>query len=319
MITGRVLITGGTGSLGTAIIERAVREHWPCQLVVYSRDEVKQAQLAERFPDVRFYLGDVQDPMALRQAMRGSDVVIHTAAYKRVPEAEREPVACARANVDGSINVAREAIAAGVKQVVGISTDKACSPINAYGQSKALMERIWQGYAMDGTTTRFHLVRYGNVLASRGSVVPALMAKVAKGEPITLTAPEMTRFWLTLADAVELVLASMELDPGSILIPHCPASTMAVLAEAIAPGHPVEVIGSRGGEKWHESLINEVEAAYASKVKLGWALRSLAGQPLGELEEGFSYTSSNAKQLTAARLRSVIASITEGRPAQTLT
>ena len=318
MITGRVLITGGTGSLGTAIIERAHKEKWDAQLIVYSRDEVKQAQLAERFPDVRFYLGDVQDPQALRRAMRDVELVIHTAAYKRVPEAEREPVACARANVDGSINVATEAIAAGVQKVVAISTDKACSPINAYGQSKALMERVWQGFARADQPTSFHLVRYGNVLASRGSVVPALMAKVAKGEPITLTDPTMSRFWLTLGDAVELVLASMELEPGSILIPRCPASTMAVMAEAIAPGHPVEVVGSRGGEKVHEQLLNNVESPYASKVPLGWALRSLAGQPVGELEEGFSYTSSDAKQLSPKRLRSVISAITEGRPAQTL-
>lgn len=317
-LPGPVLITGGSGSLGTAILERAHRDGWAGPFTVYSRDEVKQAALAERFPDVRFVLGDVQNADALLRAMRGIRTVVHAAAYKRVPEAERETVACVQTNVEGSLRVASAALAANVERVVAISTDKACSPINAYGQSKALMERLWQSFARLGEDTTYHVVRYGNVLASRGSVVPILSAQARRGEPLTLTDPDMSRFWLTLDDAVDLVVASLGCESGEVLIPDCHAATMRTVAEAIAPDAPIRVIGGRGGEKQHESLLNPVESPYARTVPMGWALRSLALPEVNELPYGHAYTSRGAPQLSALRLRESIASLMAGRPTRLL-
>ena len=315
-MNGHVLITGGSGSLGTAILARAEAEGWDAAFTVYSRDEVKQSVLAERFPGVRLILGDVQDAEALGRAMRGVDLVVHAAAYKRVPEAERDTLACVGANVVGSMNVVREAIRAGVPAVVGISTDKACAPINAYGQSKALMERLFQSAARMGARPAFHLVRYGNVLASRGSVVPALRAQAERGGPVTLTDPGMTRFWLTLDDAVDLVIGSLELDPGEVLVPACRSADMATIAEAVAPGVPVSIVGVRDGEKRHESLLNVHEAPYARSVPGGWALRSLAGERVGELPEGFSYSSDRAIRLSAGQLQALLAAMdAPARPA----
>lgn len=316
-LTGHVLITGGAGSLGTAVIERAHRERWDSRLTVYSRDEVKQSALRERFPMVDFRLGDIRDTATLARAMRGVDVVVHAAAYKRVPEAERESIPCAQANVDGSIAVIDAAVMAGVRQVVGISTDKACHPINAYGQSKALMERLFQSQALMGSSTSFHLVRYGNVLASRGSVVPTLQQQARTGQPITLTDPGMTRFWLTLDDAVDLVLRSLALPAGHIYVPACRSTTMAELAEAVAPGCAVERIGGRGGEKRHESLVNEHEAPYAREVDGGWALTSLALAPGNELP-AFAYTSENAARISVPALASTVEDIMAGRECRLL-
>ena len=238
-MNGTVLVTGGTGSLGQAILSRAKVERWDARFVVYSRDEAKQAVLQERFPDVRCILGDVRDGDRLEAAMRGVDTVIHAAAYKRVPEAERQPITCAEANVVGSANVVAAARRIGTPRVIGISTDKACSPINAYGFTKALMERMFAAEALerpDGPA--FTTVRYGNVIASRGSVVPMFRAQAARGGPLTLTDPDMTRFWITLDDAVDLILAGLAIPSGHILVPKSRASSMRVMAEASAPGVP---------------------------------------------------------------------------------
>lgn len=315
---GNVLITGGTGSLGQAILARAEAEGWPAQFTVYSRDEVKQAQLRDRFPSVECRLGDVQDEWALERAMRGTDVVVHAAAYKRVPEAERETQACVGANVVGSMNVLNVAARTGVQRVVGISTDKACAPINAYGQSKALMERLFQSAARQSTGITYHLVRYGNVLASRGSVIPTLRAQAERGGPITLTDPTMTRFWLTLDDAVDLVVQSLELDSGEVLIPRCPAASMATLAGVVAPGVEVVVLGRRDGEKRHELLMNEHESPYARPVPGGWALLPLTRDSVGELPRGFAYGSGTAPQLRQSVLGGALEAMALGRPARVL-
>lgn len=313
---GTVLVTGGSGSLGNAILRRATAEKWDASFVVYSRDEVKQATMRERYPDVRYLLGDVRDAESLESAMRGVDVVIHAAAYKRVPEAERETMACVQANVVGSMTVVREAVRAGIPRVIGISTDKASAPINAYGQSKALMERLFQSGGRPGVALT--LVRYGNVIASTGSVVPALRAQVAKGLPLTLTDPAMTRFWLTLDDAVDLIIDGLTLETGSILIPKSWASTMAVMAEAIAPGHPIHEVGFRAGEKRHEQLLNQHEAPYAIDGLEHFVLGSLAGSPIGMLPIGFEYRSDLAPQFTPSQLRSVIEAMDRGETVRTL-
>jgi len=304
-LRGVVLITGGTGSLGQALVGRAVAEGWDTELVVYSRDEVKQASMRDRFPQVRYLLGDVQDAESLGRAMRGAEVVVHAAAYKRVPEAERETMACVQANVIGSMNVVREALRAGVPRVIGISTDKACQPINAYGQSKALMERLFQSDVGRGPTS-FTLTRYGNVIASRGSVVPALRAQAESGGPLRLTDPTMTRFWITLDDAVDLILDGLAQPSGSILIPKSRSSTMAVMAAAIAPGVPTVTDGWRAGEKHDEQLLNAHEAPYATETDRHFVLRPLDGPRSDALQAGFEYRSDGAGRFDARELRAVL-------------
>jgi UDP-N-acetylglucosamine 4,6-dehydratase len=317
-LVGNVLVTGGSGSLGGAILTRANVERWDATLTVYSRDEVKQATMRDRFPQTRFVLGDVRDPESLEAAMRGMDVVIHAAAYKRVPEAERETMACVSANVVGSMNVVREALRVGVPRTIGISTDKACQPINAYGQSKALMERLFQSVAHRVPDVAFTLVRYGNVLASTGSVVPSLRMQAAGGGPITLTDPAMTRFWLTLDDAVDLILAGLQVESGMILIPKSRSSTMATMAEAVAPNVRVEKIGNRGGEKTHETLLNMHESTFAYETEGGFVLGPLGGTPTADLPSGFEYGSDTAAPFSTAELRAILALMDAGERVTTL-
>lgn len=310
MLSGRVLITGGTGSLGTHILETAERDRWDAEFVIYSRNEAKQAALRDRFACAQTVLGDVRDRDDLIRAMRGADVVVHAAALKRVPEAERQTKAVIDTNVLGSLNVAMAALDARVGAVIGVSTDKATAPVSAYGQSKALMERLWQSLAMEVRGTRFHLVRYGNVLASTGSVIPLWRKQAQEGGPITVTFPDMTRFWLTLDDAVGLIVRCLDIEPGEVLIPRAPASSMSALAEAVAPGVEQVTIGSRGGERMHERLLSEEEAPYARTVRKGFALRSMAKRPGGDVT--YPYASSSADQLGPEALRATIEALDLG-------
>jgi UDP-N-acetylglucosamine 4,6-dehydratase len=211
-------------------------------------------------------------------------------------------MACVQANVIGSMNVVREALRARVPRVIGISTDKACSPLNAYGQSKALMERLFQS-DLGRLGTTFTLTRYGNVIASRGSVVPILRAQAERGGPLHLTDPAMTRFWITLDDAVDLILDGLALPTGHILIPRSRSSTMAVMAEAIAPGVATVSDGFRAGEKRHEQLLNAHEAPYATEVARGFVLRPLDGPHSGY---PMDYRSDTADRFTESELRDVI-------------
>ncbi len=317
-MNGSVLITGGTGSLGHAILARAERERWDARFTVYSRDEAKQAALLERFPSVHCVLGDVRDGDRLEAAMRGVDTVIHAAAYKRVPEAERQPITCAESNVEGSANVVAAARRIGTPRVIGISTDKACSPINAYGFTKALMERMFAAEALerpDGPA--FTVVRYGNVIASRGSVVPMFRAQAARGGPLTLTDPDMTRFWITLDDAVDLILAGLAIPSGHILVPRSRSSSMRVMAEACAPGMSTTTGTNRGGEKRHEQLYNLHESPYAWLHPTGFILAPMAGEPNGTLTDT-EYRSDWAKQYTVDELRAVLEAMDADEPVRTL-
>jgi UDP-N-acetylglucosamine 4,6-dehydratase len=319
MISGRVLITGGTGSLGRAILRRAELDGWDAALTVFSRDEAKQAAIRERHPGTRCVLGDVRDGPALEAAMRGIDVVIHAAAYKRVPEAERQPITCAEANVIGSANVVNAARRIGTPRVVAISTDKACGPINAYGATKLLMERMFAAEALerpDGPA--FTIARYGNVIASNGSVVPAFRAQAAAGGPLRLTDPDSTRFWLTLDDAVDLVMAALGLPSGSVLVPRCRASSMLVMAEAVAPEVGWVAIANRGGEKRHEVLLSAHESPYAAISPLGFVLGPMVGQPLGLLADQYQYSSDVAPQYSVTELRAVLADLDGLRPMRTI-
>lgn len=303
----RILITGGSGSLGRAIVERAEADRSDDHFTIYSRDESRQASMWVRFPDARYVLGDVRDVDTLEAAARGADLIIHAAAHKRVPEGERQPIACAQSNVDGTIAVIHVARRLGTPRVVGISTDKACAPINAYGFTKALMERMYQAEATerpDGPI--FTLVRYGNVLASTGSVVPAFEEQARAGGPLRVTDPGMTRFWLTLDEAVSLVFRAADAPQGTTVIPMCSASTMAALAEAVAPGVPVVTTGTRGGEKRHEQLLTRYESPFANRADGIFLLRPLTGKPVGELPNGFEYRSDTAPRLDPGPLRDLL-------------
>lgn len=306
----KVFLTGGTGSLGKALLSHFDQEG-EADVTVYSRDEVKQGELRGLFPDVRFMLGDVRDYDRLLMAMRGHTHVIHAGAYKQVPSAEANVDEAIATNVMGSLNVARAAVHNDVGYVVGVSTDKACQPINAYGETKALMEKLFQ-QADEWGETIFNCVRYGNVLASRGSVVPLFRHQLLTNKPITITDPDMTRFWMTLDQAVDLVLAAFtsaeEMEDGAILVPQCPASKLTVLAEAVCKvwgarpmtNDSIKYIGARAGEKTHESLIHLNESMHTLQptrdVPYYQVLPATAIMPHGVVP--FDYRSDVARQLT---------------------
>ncbi len=266
-----VLLTGGTGSFGHAFVEY-VLERWPTATVrVYSRDELKQFEMANRFnsDQLRFFIGDVRNRSRLLRAMQGADYVVHAAAMKHVGACEYNPFEAVQTNVLGGQHVVDCAIDAGVSRVVALSTDKAVNPANLYGATKLCAEKIiTQGnnYAAQ-TETRLSCVRYGNVVGSRGSVVPLFRRLVAEGRPLTVTDRRMTRFWITLADAVELVMYAFDnMRGGEVFVPRLPSMRITDLAEAMAPGTDVEYVGIRPGEKLHEQLITIDEARHTVRV-----------------------------------------------------
>lgn len=270
-----LLITGGTGSFGNAVLRRFLDSNIG-EIRILSRDEKKQDDMRKRYNNskLKFYVGDVRDSRSVAGAMRGVDYVFHAAALKQVPSCEFHPMQAVRTNVMGTENVLDAAVAAGVKRVVCLSTDKAVYPINAMGISKAMMEKVMVAASrnLEGTGTVICGTRYGNVMASRGSVIPLFVNQVMQGKPITITDPSMTRFMMTLADAVDLVLyAFTNGNNGDIFVQKAPASTVEVLAKAILelmgkPGHPIHVIGSRHGEKLYESLLSREERACAEDM-----------------------------------------------------
>lgn len=268
-----LLITGGAGFLSRGILRYIEREKVSSRVTVYSRDEAKHYALRSRFPGVRTVLGDVCDEDRLTAVMSGHDTVIHAAALKHIPEAERDVSEAIRVNVDGSRAVARAALQTSVRQVVGISTDKVCSPVNAYGATKMLMERVFQEAQRLSPATRFTCVRYGNVISSTGSVVPLFLDQLAHHGEVTITSPEMTRFWISIDDAVRLIERALS-DTGRrghTYVARCPAMRIVDVAQAvwaISPEYnhrPVQMrmIGVRPGEKMHETLIDTSEAPYA--------------------------------------------------------
>lgn len=264
-----ILITGGTGSFGHEFVRAALERYSPRRLIVYSRDELKQYEMAQRFPverhpAMRFFIGDVRDVSRLSMAMREVDFVIHAAAMKHVPIAEYNPMECINTNVHGAENVVRAALANGVKKVVALSTDKAASPINLYGASKLASDKIFvAANNLSGSIgTQFCVVRYGNVVGSRGSVVPLFRKLIAEGtDHLPITDERMTRFWITLPQGVDFVLSALaDMKGGEILIPRIPSMNMVDLAHAMAPGTPIKVIGIRPGEKLHEVMVTEDDA-----------------------------------------------------------
>lgn len=270
-----LLITGGTGSFGNAVLRRFLDSDLR-EIRIFSRDEKKQDDMRKKYadPKLKFYIGDVRDRGSVDSAMRGVDYVFHAAALKQVPSCEFHPMQAVRTNVLGTENVLDAAIDAGVKRVVCLSTDKAVYPINAMGISKALMEKVMVAASrnLEGTNTVICGTRYGNVMASRGSVIPLFVDQVLAGNPITVTDPTMTRFMMTLADAVDLVLYAFEHgNNGDIFVQKAPAATVEVLTKAILdlvrkPEHPVHVIGTRHGEKLYEALLSREEVACAEDM-----------------------------------------------------
>jgi UDP-glucose 4-epimerase len=267
-----VTITGGTGSFGSTMAKH-VLENGVGELRIFSRDEAKQDAMRHAFGDdrVRFYIGDVRDPLSVKSAIQGTDLVFHAAALKQVPSGEFFPLEVVNTNIQGSANVVRAAIDARVKSVVCLSTDKAVYPINAMGMSKALMEKTALSFARNGQAgnTVIAVTRYGNVMASRGSVIPLFIDQIKTGKPITVTEPQMTRFLMSLTESVDLVKFAFEhAASGDLFVRKAPASTVETLVQAIkelfgAEDHPVQAIGVRHGEKLYESLLSSEERASA--------------------------------------------------------
>ena len=270
-----LLITGGTGSFGNAVLRRFLGSDLR-EIRIFSRDEKKQDDMRKRYGSakLKFYIGDVRDSRAVAAAMRGVDYCFHAAALKQVPSCEFHPMEAVRTNVLGTENVLEAAIAAGVQRVICLSTDKAVYPINAMGISKAMMEKVMVASSrnLEGTATIISGTRYGNVMASRGSVIPLFVEQVQAGKPITITDPLMTRFMMTLDDAVELVLYAFKNgNNGDIFVQKAPAATVEVLVQALLsllgkPDHEVRVIGTRHGEKLYEALLSREERAAAEDL-----------------------------------------------------
>jgi len=266
-----VLVTGGTGSFGQRCAHIVLRDYDPQKLIVFSRDELKQHEMRVNgfaHPNIRFFLGDVRDVDRLRRAMQGVDVVLHAAALKQVPAAEYNPIEAVMTNIFGARNVIDAALDCGVKKVLALSTDKAVNPANLYGATKLVAEKLFvQANAYSGSgPTRFSCVRYGNVVGSRGSVIPLFLAQRPAGK-VTVTDPRMTRFWLTLEQGVNFVIRALEsMVGGELFIPKIPSMSMLDLVDAVAPGCRVGEIGIRPGEKLHEVLISEDEARHAFEL-----------------------------------------------------
>lgn len=260
--TANIFVTGGAGTLGRAIAERRKRDGWTGRMTVYSTDTHKHELMRQCYPDVKFIQGDIKDASSLGRAIYGHDVVIHAAAVKVIPTSEYQSIDTIAVNVTGSANVCWAALMAGA-DVLGISTDKACHPANAYGASKYLMEKIFQEFARAYTAPKFHLVRYGNVLESTGSVIEAWKNAKARGDRITITNLTMTRFWLSPAQAVQYVIDSFGFRSGTIYVPKMPALSVAKLLEYTIGECNTVSIGLRPGEKMHETLLTVEEGQHA--------------------------------------------------------
>ena len=255
-----ILITGGTGSFGKACVRMLLTHYKPQKIIVYSRDELKQYEMAQDFisPVMRYFIGDVRDRDRLHLAMRNVDYVLHAAALKQVPTAEYNPMECIKTNINGASNIIDVAIEHNVEKVIALSTDKAASPINLYGATKLVSDKLFvaANNIVGPLRTQFSVVRYGNVVGSRGSVVPFFRKLIQSGaEEIPITDARMTRFWITLPQGVDFVLKSFQrMQGGEIFIPKIPSMKVTDLATALAPGVPTKVVGIRPGEKLHEVM-----------------------------------------------------------------
>jgi len=319
-----ILVTGGTGSFGQKFVETLLTRYNPRRLIVYSRDELKQYEMAQRFQDtaMRYFIGDVRDGERLAQAMRGVDLVVHAAAMKQVPAAEYNPTECIRTNVNGAENVIRAAIDNDVEKVIALSTDKAANPINLYGATKLASDKLFAAAnnLAGGARTRFSVVRYGNVVGSRGSVVPFFKKLIADGaSQLPITHPEMTRFWITLQQGIDFVLANFgRMTGGELFVPRLPSVRILDVAEAVAPGMPTEIVGIRPGEKLHEVMCPADDSHLTLEFRDHFVIRptikfhsrsaDYTENGLGErgdpVSQGFEYSSAtNGRFLTPDEIR----------------
>lgn len=314
-----ILITGGTGSFGKAFVRYALDNLDPKRIAILSRDELKQYEMKAEFGGdrrLRWFLGDIRDRERLHRALHGIDYVVHAAALKQVDTAEYNPFEFVKTNVLGSQNVIDACIDEGVKKVVALSTDKASSPINLYGATKLTADKLFiagNNYA-HAQQTRLAVVRYGNVMGSRGSVVPFFRQKMAAGEPLPITDERMTRFWITLDQAVSFVVDSFDrMNGGELYVPRIPSMKLTDLIEAIAPGYPTVTLGIRPGEKLHEEMISpddshrtfrQDDRYVVTPTIADWGFTPVEGE---QVPVGFSYRSdTNDLWLTQAELRTIL-------------
>ena len=318
-----VLVTGGTGSFGKKLIKILVEEYHPAKIIVFSRDELKQHEMRTsgyNHPSIRYFIGDVRDRERLSRAFYGVNIVVHAAALKQVPACEYNPMEAIKTNILGSSNVADAAIENGVEKVLALSTDKAVNPINLYGATKLAAEKLLvqsNAYA-GGRNTRIACTRYGNVVGSRGSVVPLFLQQRPSGH-LTITDERMTRFWISLEQGVRFVIRCIEqMQGGEVFVPKIPSMSMMDLAKAIAPEAQVDIIGIRPGEKLHETLISEDEARTTVELPDMFVVQPASAMWFGRawekqgkpLPDGFRYSSNNNSDwLDLSRINEMIAPI----------
>lgn len=323
-----ILVTGGTGSFGRAFIRHILDHYKPKKLIIFSRDELKQFEMqhefpVDRYPELRYFLGDVRDLERLKQAVAGVDYIVHSAALKQVPAAEYNPFECIKTNINGAENVIQAAIYNRVKRVMALSTDKAASPINLYGATKLASDKLFvSANSMSGEAkTRFSVVRYGNVIGSRGSVIPFFLKCRAEGrKALPITDARMTRFWLTLHQGVEFVVRCFErMQGGEIFVPKIPSMKVVDVAKAIHPECDIQVTGIRPGEKLHEALVSsgdshhtmEFDDYYVIQPAFPWWDKNAfvdahRGKPVSDF---FEYSSDkNSRWLTAEALLKLVSS-----------
>jgi UDP-N-acetylglucosamine 4,6-dehydratase/5-epimerase len=320
-----VLITGGTGSFGKQFVRQLLADHKPRRVVVFSRDELKQFEMQQEFshPEMRYFIGDVRDGARLMQAMQGIDFVVHAAALKQVPAAEYNPMECIKTNIHGAENVIAAALSNNIDRVIALSTDKAANPINLYGATKLASDKLFvaANNNVGQQRTRFSVVRYGNVVGSRGSVVPFFKKLIANGaKSLPVTDARMTRFWITLPQGVAFVMKGFaRMQGGEIFVPKIPSMRITDLVEAVAPGTPIEIVGIRPGEKLHEVMCPEDDSHLTLEFADHFVIRptiqfvrpkDFARNGLGEagapVPEGFAYSSgSNAHFLSTNDLRAM--------------
>jgi UDP-N-acetylglucosamine 4,6-dehydratase len=314
-----ILVTGGTGSFGRKFIDTLLKEHQPKKVIIFSRDELKQHEMRVNGFDaecLRFFIGDVRDADRLRRAMHDVDIVVHAAALKQVPACEYNPIEAVLTNVMGARNIIEAALDTGVKKVLALSTDKAVSPVNLYGATKLVAEKLFvQANAYSGTgPTRFSCVRYGNVVGSRGSVVPLFLGQRKNGK-LTVTDDRMTRFWLTLDKGVRFVIQCIEhMHGGEVFVPKIPSTNIMDLARAVAPECEIDKIGIRPGEKLHEELVSADETRHTVELDDMFVIQpahpwwSNGNFTQGKsLPDGFRYSSdTNTQLLTVEQLRQLI-------------
>ena len=326
-----VLVTGGTGSFGKKFIEIMLKEYHPAKIIIYSRDELKQHEMRVagfNHPSLRYFIGDVRDLTRLERAFQGVDIVVHAAALKQVPACEYNPMEAIKTNILGSGNVVDAALNSGVKRVLALSTDKAVNPVNLYGATKLAAEKLIvqsNAYA-GGRALRFSCVRYGNVVGSRGSVVPIFIKQRQNGK-VTITDDRMTRFWISLEQGVRFVIRCIEqMRGGEVFVPKIPSMSLLDLAKAVAPDAQIEIIGIRPGEKLHEVLISEDEARTTVELEDMFVVQPAEAfwfSPEWEkegklLENGFRYTSNtNPQWLDLDQIREIVTPIEEAMEAGT--